>query len=210
MRNLILGLILLLGVPPAVHSQVTPLQTAVKDLYLVACQGPNEEAPTVYGSAFPVAPEIVMTARHIECPDGQKTMLSEDFGATFFEIVEKDNYPHGHYDVRVYIDHREHKLATFRKATLGEHTLAFGAAFGSDGFATDAHVMRVDQQWLVTDALPIGGMSGSAIFGEDGAILGMTVQSLTDSRHNATINMGVEGSLLGVLLKDFMENVQYK
>lgn len=191
----------------AVVAQTTQLQKAQASLYLVECKGPSTEA-YVIGSAFPVGDDLVMAAKHLNCPDGQTTILQE--GGKQITILDENNYEHQGLDIRILVDFRKHDQQTFRAAVVGEHATAFGAAFGSPGFATDGHVMWVDRLFTVTDAKTIGGMSGSAIFGDDGSIIGMTVMSKPDSRHMTSVNVAISGDLLGDALALFKDNVQYK
>ncbi len=153
-----------------------------------------------------------MTARHVECePEEGSLVMSYDFGASWYGVEDKDNYASPYAaDVRIIVDHNAHKKVHFRDASIGEEIVAYGAAFGSLGFAADGHVMFVDpKSYVATDARPIGGMSGSAILGMNGDILGMTVASQPDERHLTSVTFGITGGVLEALVKDFKAHVQF-
>src|SRR6267142_74742 len=71
-----------------------------QELYLqVDCKGPHSE-PYAMGSAFPFGAHFVFTARHIECPDGQNTLISQN-GSMWIEVKDDHNFAHPSLDARV-------------------------------------------------------------------------------------------------------------
>lgn len=177
-------------------------------LVLFGCRGPHESEATVIGSGIAIEDSLVLTAKHLDCPDGQQVVLKE--GAEWIEIPDSSNYAHGTYDARMIVDGRKHPSLTFRDGVVGEATTGFGAAFGSDGFLTFGWVMRIEDWRSYFSNPPIGGLSGSAVYGDDGSVIGMVVVSVRDEGHGTAVTGAISGSTLGELIQRFKDAVQYE
>lgn len=146
-----------------------------KDLYVkIACTGPTFGFHRVIGTGYPVSEYMVFTAKHIDCGPRDITEISRD-GYLWETIETKNNIPHGSYDLRAYRTHQKFtSYAHFRAAALGEDGVGFGIADGD--LMTVGTVVKITDAFISLTNFPVGGMSGSAVIGENGDVIGMTVQ----------------------------------
>lgn len=159
------------------------------------------------GSGIEIEDNLILTAKHLSCPDGQGTYVYE--GEEWLQIPDTDNYQSRAYDVRILVDGKKHPTLLFRDGVRGERSTGYGAAFGTDGLYTQGYVMRLAGWQLYTSNPPIGGLSGSALYGDDGEVIGMVVVSVIDSSHGTAVTGAIGGGTLKEMIQSFKENVQY-
>ena len=147
---------------------------------------------------------MVMTAKHVRefCPS--TPYLSLDGGKTFVVDGIWSVHPNPDYDVAIVIVPKGliKSYAKFRAPRLGEFVSGFGIAYA--GLMSVGIIAQVDPNFLVTN-IPIGGMSGSAIVGNDGAVVGIVCYGMPDQRVGGTVSGGHPGDLLAHLLDTFKE-----
>lgn len=204
MKSVVLALCLLVGCAPVrVSLFPEPAQVDAYWAYIpIACDG------RVVGTGFPVAPDLVMTAAHVICWPGQLMEVSLDHGVTWIETPEF--FMNGAYDVgMILVDGNFTRIAQFRAPALGEATYGYGSAYGDEknviGFMVDGVVSQYTPDYVWVSNPPIGGMSGSAIFGSDGKVVGMVNHGHPDHRVGGSLSGGLSGNLLADLLQSFLE-----
>lgn len=205
MKRLILVFALLFSGCASRHVMPEPAQrVAYKEYIPIACAG------RVNGTGFPVRENLVMTAGHVVCYAGEQMTVSLDHGLTWVEPVNW--YVHGAYDVAILVVPADFRnVPEFGTPLLGETVTGYGSAYGDTkgvvGFMSRGIVARVTSDYFWFTNEPIGGMSGSAVFGEDGRIVGMVNHGHPDSRVGGSLSGGVTGNRLRLLLDSFVEEV---
>lgn len=192
MRKLIVCLLVLLSCLPsfAERSQITAI-----DLYVpITCN----DAPR--GTGFAVGENLLMTAGHVRCDEGEETKISLDSGKTW--VVEENWFVNGSVDVAILVTEVKFKnIAEFRAPELGEHVSGYGIPL--DGLLSTGIVAHIQDPLVFTTNIPIGGMSGSAVVGNDGKVVGMTNFGMPDTRVGGTLSGGYAGDFLATLLDGF-------
>jgi hypothetical protein len=166
-------------------------QEAALQFYIpIYCQGQP------WGTGFPVNKDLVMTAAHIrQCPDSELEL--EIAG----KRVQGQGFSNNVYDVAIFIvPVKMGKTVKFRAPRLGEKVSGFGIA--RLGIMSTGIIAQVEPEFLLTN-IPIGGMSGSAVFGTDGKAVGMVTFGWPDERVGGTVSGGHSGALLKTLLDSF-------
>ncbi len=181
------------------HAATTPLQRAQELYVAIGCRA--DDGVAIIGSGFPVAAREVMSAGHVAC-EGEEA-ISLDLGKSWMTV--EDTYTHAQYDVQIILLPRDTftTWAAFRVPTLGEPTFNFGSSYGENGYASTGIIARVNSDTYAATNPPIGGMSGSAIIGEDGAVLGIVNWGFPDYRVGGATTQGYRGDTLDHLLKEF-------
>lgn len=193
MRKLIVGLLVLLSCIPSFAERS---QVVARDLYIpIMCA----DAPR--GTGFAVGENLLMTAGHVRCDEGDETKISLDSGKTW--IVEENWFVNGSVDVAILVtsEAKFKNIAEFRVPELGETVSGYGIPF--DGLLSTGIVAHLEDMLVFTTNIPIGGMSGSAVVGSDGKVVGMTNFGLPDERVGGTLSGGYSGDFLEHLLDGF-------
>lgn len=199
--TLLLVLFLLIPTLGLAGQSVSP-NTAQKFYVPIMCA----DAPR--GTGFPVGANLLMTAGHVRCDDGDETKISFDQGATWVVEPDANWFVNGDADIAILIVQGGifSHIAKFRAPKLGESVSGFGITF--DGLFVTGTVAHIDEEYLFSTAPPFGGMSGSAMVGSDGKVIGMTNFGVPDERVGGALTGGYRGDLLAILLdsfKKFME-----
>jgi hypothetical protein len=155
------------------------------------------------GTGFPVDTNLLMTAGHVRCPEGEATTISIDHGKTW--ISEEDWLVNGDFDVAILtVTGKPFKeFAHFRDPKLGETVSGYGIPY--DGLLSTGIVAHLEDYFVFTTNIPIGGMSGSAVVGADGKVVGMVNFGLPDQRVGGTLSGGYQAKVLTDLIKSFKE-----
>src|SRR5581483_199921 len=124
-----------------------------------------------------------MTAAHVLCEEGQQMEVSLDHGRTWEEVPPAPIAVTPDIDMAVVrVPGKLPTPAQFRSAVDGEPVTDVGMGMGI-GMTTVGNVMRVLDDLLIASNLPVAGQSGSALVGEDGKVVGMTIWNLTLDKH---------------------------
>lgn len=181
------------------------------DLFIpIACTN-SEFIRFEIGTGFPVAEHLVMTAKHVDCGDAI-TEISTDGGHTWFAIPREHLINHGKADVKmIYVgDQKFTTPAVFRTGHIGEPTFGYGIAFGHT--ATIGSILKSDNQAVVASNTAIGGMSGSALVGKNGDVVGMVVQAVPTivggDIPSAWLSLCIPAATLQHLLETFKEQIE--
>lgn len=187
--------------PLAPHDLPVFTQRVAYNLYIpILCDS------RINGTGFPVGLHMVMTAQHVvdNCPG---MAVSLDRGVTWHPVSHDAVFSHGTYDVSMIVlpEVTFNSVAQLRTPRLGEKTHSYGSAFGRDGHLMHGEVSRVETMVAFYDMTPIGGMSGSAVIGEDGFVIGMVNVAQRDPRVGGVLSAGITGDFLATLLESFLE-----
>jgi hypothetical protein len=183
---------------------------AARQLFVpIACTSPTTFRWKT-GTGFPVGEHLVMTARHIDCheafgPDAV-TEISDDGGLHWVVVPDDQNDPHPQLDVRVYYLPKLHfsHFAKFRAPVLGENVTGYGVAFGET--ADFGRVIRIEEGRVVfSSSTAIGGMSGSAMVADDGAVIGIAVEGIPTILGGGIPSSWVSSGPAGLVLAEVMK-----
>lgn len=194
----LIGLLVVLCLLFSVPVQAELSQSMAQRLFIpIMCDGLPD------GTGFPVAPHLLMTAGHVRCDEGQATTISLDNGKTW--LKEEDWFVNGDADVAILVvnDVKFKTIAEIREPKLGEAISGYGIPYG--GLLSTGIVAHLDPDsvFVFVTNIPIGGMSGSAIVGADGKVVGMVNFGMPDQRVGGTLSGGYRGDFLKVLLEGF-------
>lgn len=154
------------------------------------------------GTGFPVGENLLMTAGHVRCDQGDETKISLDAGKTW--VVEENWFVSQDEDIAILVTKAKFGIvARFRKPELGESVSGYGIPYG--GLLSSGVVAHLEDGFVFTTNIPIGGMSGSAIVGTDGKVIGMTNFGLPDERVGGTLSGGYAGDFLAQALESFKD-----
>ena len=215
MSLLLLGFLVLAPLGgSAAESPVGPGMKRAFELFVpIACTYPEHfRWPT--GTAFPVAGDMLMTAAHVDCGEGGIMEISNDGGVSWRRVMHEDRYVHSEWDVQIILVKGAgyRRPASFRPAKLGEEVFGYGVAL--DRIGTTGHIMASDAKRVYSSSTVIGGMSGSALVGRDGKVVGMTVAAMpgfVGGRYvSAWVTLAIPGPVLADLLKTLKASLAKK
>lgn len=169
-------------------------QNEAKNLFIpIEC---NDE---LSGTGFPIASNLLMTAKHVGCSGSD--VPSIQFKGKW--IVEKDWTFNADEDIAIVEvdDVRFENYAHFRNPVLGEDVSGFGLPEG--GLLSQGIIVNLDPKHFFATNIPIGGMSGSVIVGMDGKAVGMVVHGAPDHYVGGTLSGGFPGEYLEELTRSF-------
>lgn len=181
-----------------------------QQLYVkVACTGMGIGYHQVIGTAYPVSKNMVFTNHHIDCGPGNYLEISKD-GILWETIDPKNNIPHGSLDLRALVTKQKFTVfAHFRAPKLGEDAVGFGVADGD--LMTVGTVVKVGNSVFSMTNFPVGGMSGSAVIGENGDVIGMTFEGRPEylGTYPATfVSDAIPGNVLEEQFKALADSLQ--
>lgn len=175
--TLLLGGCLLAGSTPR------GLQKAMEMELPIGCQMEAGEVFSI-GTGFPIGLHEVMTAGHVQCEDpaNERVKVRGVWLAPLISFIGlTDDVQIIVMDGRVILP----KAVTLRDAVIGETT--FNSGIAMSGISTTGSVIATRSNIVAAEGYPdmlltsnpvAGGMSGSAVVGEDGKVLGMTVLAI--------------------------------
>ena len=177
----------------------------------IACTGPAHGFNKQICTGFPVGENLVITAGHCQCAvedefgtvTKDRMTVSLDGGKSWIWVNDASSFTHQVYDVQlIIVPIRPHKVASFRDAILGETVAGFGIPMGNVGSV--GTIVHIDPTWVMATNLPVGGMSGSALVGRDGKVVGMAIYGLVpDSRFGSSFSGYLPSRVLKTLVDDF-------
>lgn len=210
--SLVLATVLSLGVTTA-GIKGKGLQRAYELQVPIACD--FTDGRFEIGTGFPVSRDEIMTAGHVNCNTEDNSVpmeVSLDHGKTWIVIPYDNQFIHPMYDVAVLVlpttvPHMTIKPAQFReKIEVGEETNGFGLGGVTRGYtAFTGIVSRIDDEIIFSTNAPFRGMSGSAIVGDDGKVLGMVNWGVLDGVVGGALSAGLNANMLKKLLDSFHE-----
>ena len=194
------------AVPVAPPPQRAPtIATALDvstDLYVeIRCAGSRGEA--IIGTGIPITINRILTANHVACQRGEIMLAGTPNGTLPMRLVVLDSV----HDLKVLatvVDAGFMSFAKFRdQVTIGETVVGRGAALSAvgPGCTTIGIVALHVDGLLLTTNTPLGGMSGSALVGSDGRVVGMTIGFLKDTQTGGILSVAVGASHITALLK---------
>jgi len=184
------------------------LGTARQLLHTFVCVTPTGVA-TSGGSAFPVDALHLVTAAHMSCAADEISLIDTHRNYyTEVHVVRSDNA----LDIMlVRINNAAEALAgpfaKFRtKPILGEPVVGFGSAFHGEiigGFYMSGIIQGIAPTVLLNSCNIAPGMSGSALLGEDGLVVGMSIYARPTFLFAGQVPWGVVAGALpaNVILK---------
>jgi S1-C subfamily serine protease len=159
----------------------------------------NDE-PT--GSGFPIGPNLIMTAKHVGCVGPEIPSVSLDSGKTW--MIEKNWSFNSDNDIAV-IETKEtlfNEWAKFRQPELGEVVSGYG--FGYGGVLSFGIISQIEPEHYFSTSIPISGVSGSALVGQNGDVIGILIHGAPDTYVGGTLSGGYPGGFLETIKKSFL------
>jgi len=191
----LLGLILTFI--PSGYTAVNTVQRAYELYIPIGCSSPH--GLSVVATGFPVSPTEVMTAGHALCSPEEELEISLDKGQSWSKVPKENQRVFAEHDVAVLTISGGGlpPPARFRAPRLGELARGFGIPFR--GLLLSRYVALVGPDGgFYLDGFPLPGMSGSAVVGEDGYVIGMTTNATSAAYGYMT------GGYHGAFLQDLL------
>ena len=175
------------------------------------CILPTGEA-IMSGSSFPIDSRHLITAAHMKCPEGTINIVDTNRGYLVEAFPLKIDVKNDIMliELRSANETVEGPFARFRSTPkIGEHVSAYGSAlFGEieTGFYMEGVVQGFAPWVIFTSANIAPGMSGSALVGDDGKVIGMNIFAMPTFLAFGAIPWGVvAGAVPSQVIVQFLQ-----
>jgi S1-C subfamily serine protease len=191
------------ALPPAVQPTDPTLQTAV-NMYL-PLQIKMMDGLQRIATGFPVGPHTLMTAAHVNKDQTYELWVLLPDGTserTWCIAIDTKS------DMQLLrVKSTLTPIKGFRTARLGERVTNYGSALSDygPGLATFGNVMLSTDEWVFISNTTIPGCSGSAIFGDDGMVIGMIIQTGFGTNGSPIYGGHYGKAVPSALLRSFIE-----
>jgi hypothetical protein len=170
---------LIFAIPLAIPGDTLALKWGKQLLYTYVCVSPAGELQGG-GSSFPIDPTHLLTAAHMDCGPDNFSLVDTHRGYYTEVAIIRQNIELDIMLVEI-INPSEvmpGPFAHFRAPQLGETVIGYGSAFWGEvegGFFMQGVIQGISQYIVLSSCNIAPGMSGSALIGEDGAVVGLSI-----------------------------------
>ena len=197
LASFLVSLALAISAPAQIPAEV------IDQPVFIACQTGVEI--TDVGTGFPVKPSVIMTARHVACPPGALTFVRT--ADTLYAVPDAYRLDSPVADLSaLYVPAVQFDtVVEFRFPLLGEKTFVYGSPLG--GILTQGYIMQASATTFLASNQPHPGVSGSAVFGADGKVLGISIASRYGSHQSGVPGPQMTGGYTSSLLDYFVKTL---